>query len=511
LALYAWAGAVGLRRPISDFYVAGRLVPALFNGMAIAVCFAPMLAVVGFAGALRQGWDGATLLVLGGGAGVLIIAFLLAPYLRKFGGYSLADFLGERFAISGVRPLAVLAVILCSFPALALTLMGLAALTMRVVAVEPEAAIGIAAALVLLCSLAAGLRSVSLTQIMQFAVVLATGALALAILIWQRGTVLPLYSPADLDAAFESFASQPFAVTDPINGFALLFCLAVGIASMPHLLIRSFVTPSAEEARASFLWALPFAAAIGLIAAPYLSLFGTTTVENGLSISALIATGAIAACLALGSGLTIAIANAVSYDLYYKSLHRTASTRRRILVARAAVVLVAGAAAWVAHALPGDVLTFTAPAFSLAASALLPALLLGVWWKRASGEGALAGMIGGLVVCLYYMLAPQYVPFAFYETSSFLSNASQEAASRYEALRHSYYLASDEAARAAALAAWDEAARPLANWWGVAREFAALFAVPAGFLIMVGVSLFTPAPSREVQSLVEDLRRPQTA
>ena len=510
MALYAWAGAVSLRRPISDFYVAGRLVPALFNGMAIAVCFTPMLAIVGFAGALRQGWDGATLLVLGGAAGLLIISFLLAPYLRKFGGYSLADFLGERFPIAGVRPLAVLAVILCSFPALALTLMGLAALVTRVVAVEPEAAIGIAAVLVLLCSVVAGMRSVSLTQIAQFAALLAGGAIALAILIWQRGTVLPLYNRTDLDAAFASFSLQPFAVTDPINGFALLFCLATGIASFPHLLLRSFVTPSGEDARISFLWALPFAAAIGLVAAPYVSLFGGSTVESGLPISALIGTGAIAACLALGSALTIAIANALSYDLYYKSLHRSSSTRRRIFVARAAVVLVAGAAAWVAHTLPGYVLTFAAPAFSLAASALLPALLLGVWWKRASGEGALAGMIAGLVVCLYYMLAPQYIPFAFYETSSFLSNASQEAASRYEALRQSYYLA-DEAGRAAALAAWEEAARPLANWRGVAREFAALFAVPAGLLTMLGVSLFTPAPSREVQSLVEDLRRPQTA
>jgi cation/acetate symporter len=300
-------------------------------------------------------------------------------------------------------------------------------------------------------------------------------------------------------------------VTDPLNGFALLFCLATGIASFPHLLLKSLVTPSGEEARASFLWALPFAVAISLIAAPYLSLFGNSMEESRLPVSALIGTGAIAACLAVGSGLAMAIANALSYDLYYKSLHRTASTRRRILVARAAVLLVAGATAWVAHTLPDHVLTFAAPAFSLAASALLPALLLGIWWKRASGEGALAGMVAGLVVCLYYMLAPQYIPFAFYETSSFLSNASQEAASHYEALRQSYYLAADEAGRSAALAAWEEAARPLANWWGVDRNFAVLFAVPAGLLTMIAVSLFTPAPSREVQGLVEDLRRPQAA
>jgi cation/acetate symporter len=224
----------------------------------------------------------------------------------------------------------------------------------------------------------------------------------------------------------------------------------------------------------------------------------------------LIAVGAIAACLAIGSSLLIAIANALSYDLYYKSLHRTASTDRRILAARAAVLLVAGLAAWAAHAVPDHVLTFTAPAFSLAASAFLPALLLGIWWKRATAEGALAGMLAGLVVCLYYMLAPRYVPFVFYETSSFLSDATSEQAARYEALRQSYYLV-DDAARAAVLTTWEETARSVANWWGVKRDFAALFAVPAGFLTMIGVSLFTPAPSRDVQSFVEDLRKPQPA
>jgi cation/acetate symporter len=149
-------------------------------------------------------------------------------------------------------------------------------------------------------------------------------------------------------------------------------------------------------------------------------------------------------------------------------------------------------------------------AFSLAAGTLLPALLLGIWWKRATGDGALAGMLAGLAVCLYYMLAPRYMPFAFYETSSFLSNATPDEAARYSALRQGYYLA-DEAARAAALAAWEETARAVANWGGVKRDFAALFAVPIGFVAMFGVSLFTPAPSQDVQSFVEDLRKTSVA
>jgi cation/acetate symporter len=278
--------------------------------------------------------------------------------------------------------------------------------------------------------------------------------------------------------------------------------------------MRGLVTPSIEEARSSFLWALPFTAALCLVAAPYLALFEAMPAASS-NMSATLAfglamTGAIAAWLALGSGLVIAVANALSYDLYYKSLHLTASTERRILVGRAAIVLVAGTAAWAGFAAPETILAMTGAAFSLAASTLLPALLLGIWWKRATGEGALAGMLAGLAVCLYYMLAPRYIPFAFYETSSFLSNATQDEAARYAALRQGYYLA-DEATRAAALAAWEESARGVANWGGIKRDFAALFAVPIGFLVMIGASLFTPAPSRDVQSFVEDLRKPKAA
>jgi len=214
--------------------------------------------------------------------------------------------------------------------------------------------------------------------------------------------------------------------------------------------------------------------------------------------------------LAIATALALAVANALSYDVYYRSVHRTASTELRIRAAQAALVLVAGFAGWAALAAPVTSLAMTGAAFSLAASTLLPALLLGIWWKRASGEGALAGMLAGLAVCVYYMLAPRYIPIAFYETSSFLSNATADEAARYTALRQAYYLA-DESARAAALAAWEETARAVANWGGVSRGFAALFAVPVGTLVMIGASLFTPAPSRDVQNFVEDLRKPSVA
>jgi len=186
LAVYARAGAVALRRPISDFYVAGRLVPGLFNGMAIALLLIPVLAFAELAGALSQEWEGALLPLLGGAGGLLIIAFLIAPYLRKFGGYTIADFLGERFGGSGVRPLAVLAVILCSFPALALVLTGLGVIAAQIFAVDTGTGIALGVAMLLLCSFASGMRSASVTQILQYAVLLAVAVVALGLLVLDR-------------------------------------------------------------------------------------------------------------------------------------------------------------------------------------------------------------------------------------------------------------------------------------------------------------------------------------
>jgi cation/acetate symporter len=129
-----------------------------------------------------------------------------------------------------------------------------------------------------------------------------------------------------------------------------------------------------------------------------------------------------------------------------------------------------------------------------------------VWWKRATADAALAGMVAGTLVCLYYMVGPHTIPFAFYESSSFFSDASDAQVAAYERLRNDYYLAADDAAKAAVLAAWDESVRPITNWFGVRAVFAGLFAVPAGFLVTIVVSLFTRAPSENVRRLVDNLR-----
>lgn len=512
LLVYAAASAVALKRPVSDFYAAGHAVPAAYNGMAIAACFVAALAYPALAGALGPGWRGALIILAGGAGGLIVIALLLAPYLRRFGGYTVSDFLGERFEVAGLRPLAVAAVFICSFPALAAALVALAVIVARLFALDLPSGLGAAVAMLLLCTFLGGMRSASRTGVAQFAVLLAGSAGALAILLWQRGASVVTLDAGSLLDAFAKLKLDMFAAPDRVNRIALAFCLIAGTAALPHLVMRSFTTRSVEEARASFLYAVPLLLVL-LVAAPaYLPLFSDEAIAGGATPSVvlvgLIVTAAMAALLALGSGLLLAMANAVSYDLYYKSWDLTAPADRRLLVARAAILLVAGLAALAAFFLPRTSLVVAASSFSVAASAFLPALLLGLWWKRANGRGALAGMIAGLIVCLYYLIVPRYFPYAFYESSRPFSSATETQAFAYDALQQAYYLA-DPQARPAMAALWEANVRAIANWWGVRGIFAGVFGVPVGLVVTIAVSLFTPAPSEDVQSFVEDLRKPQ--
>ena len=275
LLVYAAASAVALKRPVSDFYAAGHAVPAAYNGMAIAACFVAALAYPALAGALGPGWRGALSILAGGAGGLIVIALLLAPYLRRFGGYTVSDFLGERFEVAGLRPLAVAAVLLCSFPALAAALVALAVIVARLFALDLPSSLGAAVAMLLLCTFLGGMRSASRTGVAQFAVLLAGSAGALAILLWQRGASVVTLDAGSLLDAFAKLKLDMFAAPDRVNGIALAFCLIAGTAALPHLVMRSFTTRSVEEARASFLYAVPLLLVL-LVAAPaYLPLFSS--------------------------------------------------------------------------------------------------------------------------------------------------------------------------------------------------------------------------------------------
>ena len=507
--IFARAGLVRVVRPVSDFYVAGRLMPSLFNALAIAASSIAVLALAGAAGAVGPGLEGAAALLLAVGGGLVLIGLLFASYLRRFGGYTVPDFLAERFGGDKVRPLAVLGVILCSFPALAAVLLAFGVIGAKAFSLPVTVGAGAGVALILVATLIGGMRSLSLSQIAYYGLLFLAAVVAVIAIIWQTGSLFNAELLL-LDEVVPSLGLQDFAQSDPANQVAFVFCVAAGTASLPFLLMRSFTTPSAGEARASYLAAPLFAGLLCLAAPAFAALYEAASVEApdvlSMIAEAVLVVGSIAALLAAGGALALSIGNALSYDVYFKSLHPTAPVRRQLLIARLSLILVSGLAGLMAVAAPQETLTATAAAFSLAASVFLPVLVLGIWWRRATSDAALAGMVTGLAVCLYYMIAPHTVPFAFYDSSSFLSNATDAQVAAYEALRHDYYLAADGAAKAAVLAEWDKAVRPMANWWGVKGAFAGLFAMPIGFLVTIGVSLCTRAPSEDVRRFVEELR-----
>jgi cation/acetate symporter len=312
--------------------------------------------------------------------------------------------------------------------------------------------------------------------------------------------------------------------TSRANFLALIFCLMVGTAALPHILMRYYTVPSVKEARQSVTWSLFFifllyftAPALAvlvkyevfhvLVGTPFdqlpqwvaawnkvdptllsvadinkdnilqlneMTIGGDIVVLatpeiGGLPyvISGLVAAGGLAAALSTADGLLLTIANALSHDLYYKMIDPNASTARRVTISKVLLLVVALAAAYVAAQKPADILFLVSAAFSFAAAAFFPALVLGIFWKRATGIAASLGMIAGLGITFYYMVTTQ--PW----------------------LRGIFGVTS-----------------PVELWFGIQPISAGIFGVPVGFAVIILVSLVTPAPSRKIQELVEHVRYP---
>jgi cation/acetate symporter len=187
-------------------------------------------------------------------------------------------------------------------------------------------------------------------------------------------------------------------------------------------------------------------------------------------VSGMVAAGGLAAALSTADGLLLTIANALSHDLYYQMIDPNASTARRVMISKVLLLFVAMLAALVASQKPADILFLVSAAFSFAAAAFFPALVLGVFWKRATRWGAVTGMVSGLGITLYYMATTQpWLRGVFGVTSSIADN----------------------------------------TWWGISPISAGVFGVPLGFAVIVVVSLLSPAPKAAVQELVEHVRYPK--
>jgi cation/acetate symporter len=635
ISLYAVIGIMSRTADVSEYYVAGRRVPAFFNGMATGADWMSAASFIGMAGGLYiQGYDGLAF-IMGWTGGYVLVALFLAPYLRKFGQFTIPDFLGERYGGNIVRSVGVFAAILCSFTYVVAQIYGVGIITARFTGIEFGIGVFVGLGGILVCSFLGGMRAVTWTQVAQYVILIIAyllpvvwlsiqitnfpipqlsygyalqkvterekqinadpkelevraifkqraddvdaklkaldkdGAAYLATerasiekklsdlksaktpddkaiaanqkaldsfpkdtanagVAWRKDKGANLARAAPVRAHAEAFPGKDDAAknTARLNFLALVFCLMVGTAALPHILMRYYTTPSVREARESVGWSLFFIFLL-YFTAPALAVlvkFDVYTHLVGLNfadlpkwvaswaavdptlvsikdlngdgivqlaeivlgqdiivlatpeiaglpyvISGLVAAGGLAAALSTADGLLLTIANALSHDVYYKMLDPHASTQRRLTVAKVLLLIVAVIAASVAAQKPADILFLVSAAFSFAAAAFFPALVLGIFWKRANKWGAILGMSAGLGITFYYMAMTQpWLRSLFSVTSPIADNM----------------------------------------WFGINPISAGVFGVPLGFAVIVTVSLFTAAPDKKVQELIEHVRYP---
>ena len=638
IVLYAGIGIMSRTTDAVEYYVAGRRVPAMYNGMATGADWMSAASFISLAGTLfLTGYNGLAF-IMGWTGGYCLVALLLAPYLRKFGEFTIPDFLGARYGGNLPRMLGIAAAVLCSFTYVVAQIYGVGLITSRLTGVAFELGIFLGLGGILVCSFLGGMRAVTWTQVTQYIILIAAYLIPVMWLsVKQTGVPIPqivygfqlekvsamekrliddpaeiavreiyrrraadlaekLKNPraalalekteaarksaelksahapdADIVAAektlfglpkdeatarkvwaaarvqaevksrplngmpphTQQFAGDPAGDADGQEEFdtsrrnflALIASLMLGTAALPHILMRYYTTPSVKEARESVAWSV-FLIGLLYVTAPALAvlvkyevfnvlvgtpfdklplwmaawskvdpaLLSVTDINrdnilqlNELSIggdiivlampeiggmpyviSALVAAGGLAAALSTADGLLLTIASGLSHDLYYKMIDPNASTARRVTISKVLLLIVALSAAYMAAQKPADILFLVSAAFSFAAAAFFPALILGIFWKRTTGMAASLGMVAGLGITFYYMLTTQ--PW----------------------LRQAFGVTS-----------------PVVLWWGIQPISAGVFGVAVGFAVMVLVSLVTPAPSRVVQEFVENLRYPR--
>ncbi|ARQ00008.1 sodium:solute symporter family protein [Pseudorhodoplanes sinuspersici] len=591
IVVYGVIGVLSRTAQVSEYYVAGRRVPAFYNGMATGADWMSAASFVGMAGTLfLLGYDGLAW-VLGWTGGYVLVSVLVGPYLRKFGAYTVPDFMSFRFGGNFARFLAVIVLVACSFTYVTAQIYGTGIIASRFLGMPFEVAVFVGLAGILLCSMLGGMRAVTWTQIAQY-IVLIVAYLTPIVILSTKNYGLPIpeltYGQAIADITAregqmikEGLATaanlkphiQPWINYTPLNFFAIIFCMMVGTASLPHILMRYFTTPSVREARKSVAWSLFFIFLLYFSAPAYAAFsklevytniigrsiedirpwmftwgelglikvcgkdaaslqtvidackaVGTNVVRlqdfsintdvivlstpeiAGLPyvISGLVAAGGLAAALSTADGLLLAIANALSHDIYYKMIDPNAPTVRRLMVARILLLMVAVAAAWTASTRPADILAMVGWAFSLAMAGNFPALVMGIWWKRATTAGAIAGIIGGFGIAIFYLVCTRYFPgygVSYFGMSSLPSPAGTPLVDLAKAM-----------AAPNAMETWVAASHPMASkvgWFGINNIAAGLIGMPVGFLLIYVVSLMGKEPSREMQAFVDSIRKPR--
>jgi cation/acetate symporter len=553
IGIYALIGVMSRTMQADAYYVAGRQVPTVFNGMATAADWMSGASFVAMAGGIFYGGYTYMAFLVGWTGGYVLVSSLLAPYLRKFGCYTVPDFIGTRYGGNLARFCAVLVLVLASFTYVTAQINATGTIASRFLGIPFALGVWVGLVSILLCSMLGGMRAVTWTQVAQYIVLIIAYLLPIFWLsnkfgfgffpqfmlgdeVARLGELEAQYglvknSAADLKSAgvpggLKSISVSHAGVTE--GGMAawkfisLAICMMVGTASLPHILMRYFTTPSVKSARRSVAWSLFFifllyfsAPALATLAKisildPNLAtgIIGKSIAEvqtigwvkewiavkqayiadfngdgilqlnewfmrgdvivlatpemGGLPyvISGLVAAGGMAAAMSTADGLILAMANALSHDVYYKIVDPKADVAKRLIVARILLVVIGAFGAYIASMRLTGILGSVAWAFDFAMSGLFFPLVLGVWWKRATRQGAVAGMLLGLAAGTAYLI---------YVAPAFMGNTP---------------------------------------WLGIDHLRFGLIGAPVCLVAMVVVSLMTPEPDAKTQQMVDDVRIP---
>lgn len=527
----------------SDFYVAGGGVSPLVNGMATAADWMSAASFISMAGLISfMGYDG-TVYLMGWTGGYVLLALLLAPYLRKFGKFTVPDFIGDRYYSNIARTVAVICALFVSFTYVAGQMRGVGIVFARFLEVDINLGVIIGMIIVFFYAVLGGMKGITYTQVAQFCILIfAYMVPAIFVSILMTGNPIPQLGFGDtladgtylldkLDGLHEElgFAAYTGGSKSTIDIFFITAALMVGTAGLPHVIVRFFTVPRVKDARISAGYALAFIAIL-YTTAPALAAFARTNlietvknqeyaelpawfanwentnlisfedkngdglvnyvadpVANELTIDrdimvlanpeiaqlpnwvvALVAAGGLAAALSTAAGLLLVISTSVSHDLIKKQIAPDISDKGELLAARGAAFLAVCVAGYFGINPPGFVAAVVALAFGLAAASFFPAIILGIFYKRMNKEGAVAGMVVGLGVTLFYMIK--------------------------------YKLG------------WIGTPTTAEDWWlGISPEGFGTVGMLINFLVSFVVSKLTPAPPAEVQEMVENIRFPRGA
>ena len=510
IAIYALIGVLSRTMQVSEYYVAGREVPTVFNGMATAADWMSGASFVAMAGGIYYGGYTYMAFLVGWTGGYVLVSTLLAPYLRKFGCYTVPDFIGTRYGGNFPRFCAVLVLVLASFTYVTAQINATGTIASRALDIPFAVGVWVGLLSILLCSMLGGMRAVTWTQVAQYIVLIIAYLLPIFWISWKSGFgIFPhlqlapeVARIAELEAQYGlvknsaaaikaagvpgglAYISNPHsaAPAGAMNAWkyiSLAICMMVGTASLPHILMRYFTTPNVTSARKSVAWSLffifllyfsaPMLATLSkiqlidpklptsIIGKPIDQVMAIEWVKNWINVkqafiadfnkdgilqlnewfmrgdvvvlatpevaglpyvvSGLVAAGGMAAAMSTADGLILAIANALSHDIYYKIIDPKADVKKRLIVARLLLVVIGALGAYIASMRLTGILGAVAWAFDFAMSGLFFPLVLGVWWKRATRQGAIAGMLLGLAAGTAYLI---YVAPAFMNKTPWL-------------------------------------------------------------------------------------------